>query len=641
MSPAYGSPCTSAEFYKKPATLGRPDKKIALAQDEALAPALEMLRRDFPLGAPGAFPCFLGYGRLLALAQDGLIRAGVEMLAEDCVSKWIELSAQGETDEDGNGLPDMEEDLRRYHVKDLLRRAVASCGYFGGCLVFVDTGNEQKDLINPLVLDEKTFPRNSLKNLALVDPYNISPGEYNSANPCASDYYSPSSWYVQGVPIHESRFLYFAMNELPSLLKPAYNFFGMPLAQTVLDAAEHFAECREAEARLLTKFSLTVLKTNLDEILSGGAGEMLNRRIRHMVQNRTNDGVETIDNESEDVVNIATPLSGVTDIVRQSMEMVAAYFKEPVTKMWGISPAGFNATGENDMRNHHEHILATQEKLLRRPLEKILKILCLNRSGKLDDALTFHFVPLNEEAKSSIAATQKAKAETDNMYIEMGVLSPEEVRQSLIDDPESGYGGIDPYDMPGVPEEAPPEEGEALPGGEGQSAAGQGFAPAKEQGGNPDAEGVALDAAGDDTKWITVNGAHVPIKNGEPQGKTGEKIKAQSQAAPLPGAGKNAIIKALKTLKEVRGENGEAFKIAPGATVRGIKTLFGKGAKKPIRDEPRLLKTYGGKSGDWEKGRATTYVVDENGQKKKAEIHYYREPSIGCVEFKFKKWIAK
>ena len=448
----------AAEFYKLPRTLGMPGKETVIAQDKAFSPALDMLRLGFV--GKGSLTRFLGYPALLELAQDGLIRAGVEMLADDCVGKWIELSKQGKEDNDSNGLPDIEEDARRYKVRSLFRLAVANCGYFGGCLVFIDTGDAAEDLADPLVLDGKTFKQGSLKSLILIDPGCVSPGQYNAIDPCAGDYYKPSYWYVQGRPIHESRFLYFAMNDLPPLLKPAYNFFGIPLAQTVLDAVKHFTECREAEARLLTKFSLTVLKTNMDDVLSGGAGEMLDRRVAYMVQNRSNDGVEVIDKEQEDVVNITTPLAGVTDIVRQSMEMVAAYFNEPVTKMWGISPAGFQATGESDMRNHYEHVLATQERIIREPLEKLLRVLQINRSGKIDDAVTFKFVPLGEESRSMVAATQKTVAETDAQYLEMGVISPEEIRQKLVDDPDSGYGGLDPYDLPEKDEEEGWPEGE-------------------------------------------------------------------------------------------------------------------------------------------------------------------------------------
>ena len=527
----------AAEFYKLPRTLGMPGKETVIAQDKAFSPALDMLRLGFV--GKGSLTRFLGYPALLELAQDGLIRAGVEMLADDCVGKWIELSKQGKEDNDSNGLPDIEEDARRYKVRSLFRLAVANCGYFGGCLVFIDTGDAAEDLADPLVLDGKTFKQGSLKSLILIDPGCVSPGQYNAIDPCAGDYYKPAYWYVQGRPIHESRFLYFALNDLPPLLKPAYNFFGIPLAQTVLDAVKHFTECREAEARLLTKFSLTVLKTNMDDVLSGGAGEMLDRRVAYMVQNRSNDGVEVIDKEQEDVVNITTPLAGVTDIVRQSMEMVAAYFNEPVTKMWGISPAGFQATGESDMRNHYEHVLATQERIIREPLEKLLRVLQINRSGKIDDAVTFKFVPLGEESRSMVAATQKTVAETAAQYLEMGVISPEEIRQKLVDDPDSGYGGLDPYEMPEK------EEEEGWPQGEGEETFGQEEEPTPNNAPPADSDGLAADDDDEDivirTSKMTGKKYAINAETGEIAGGLGPDAKGKKVSkTPAAGSAKNS-----------------------------------------------------------------------------------------------------
>lgn len=142
--------------------------------------------------------------------------------------------------------------------------------FFGGCFLFVDVGEADENLATPLVLDPATFKIGSLKALRMVEPYLVSPGYYNSVDPMKSDYFKPDLWYIQGKPVHISRLLKFSENELSSLLKPAYNFFGLSLAQKVLDAVSHYTACREAAARLLQKYSLTIFKTNMSDILSGG-----------------------------------------------------------------------------------------------------------------------------------------------------------------------------------------------------------------------------------------------------------------------------------------------------------------------------------------------------------------------------------
>ena len=104
-----------------------------------------------------------------------------------------------------------------------------------------------------------------------------------------------------------------------------------------------------------------------------------------------------LDKETEDLVKLETPLGGVTDIVRQSLEFVAAVFRLPVTKFLGISPAGFNPTGEAERRNLYDYLASRQEKILRRPLARVLTLLQLHAFGAIDPDLTFEFAPLNPD----------------------------------------------------------------------------------------------------------------------------------------------------------------------------------------------------------------------------------------------------
>lgn len=448
----YKAPLT-ANDYKLPETLGNPPKNIQIALDKCFAPVSTLLGHALDgLGEEG-LPVFAGYGVLAGLTQNGLIRAGVEMRANEMTRKWGELKSVGEDnnaiddDEQNDKIKKLEKALRKYKIKDIFNKASAFCGYFGGCLGFIDTGEPVENLANPLILSPATLQQGSFKGLRLIEPYNISPGFYNSTNPMADDYYKPNIWYIQGIPVHQSRMLYFAENELPVMLKPAYNFFGLSLSQKVLDAVSHFTANRECASRLLQKYSLTIFKTDMENVLSGGFDIELQNRMRYFVQQRSNDGVATIDKNSEDIVIMTTTLSGVTDLVRQSMEYVAAMFNEPVTKMWGISPAGFN-TGDADLQNHYDNIESLQEKIFREPINTIIKILQLNEFGIVDENIVFKFAPLSEKDKALQIDNNKKEVETANILAELGVLSPEEIRQKLIDDPDSGYNNLNPYIEP-------------------------------------------------------------------------------------------------------------------------------------------------------------------------------------------------
>lgn len=500
-------------MYGAPATLAEVDADTKKANDAAIGQCHSLLHHAISIMGMSAYPQFLGYGYLTGLAQNGLIRAGCEMIADEMVEKGITLTTKGNNDPDTDKqakLDRLNELITKINLLPTLRKAVSISKYYGGSLVYmdfdgIDTASE--NLLNPLILTKNELRGKKLRRLKVIEPYNLSPGQYNAADPLQEYYFKPRYWFVMGKAVDASRFLPPVQeNELPTILRPAYNFFGIPLAQIVLDAVAHFTECREAEARLLTKFSLTVFKTNLNEqLFSGGDWSQIDNRVNNFVQYRSNDGVMLIDKESEDIDIKSTSLAGVKDIVSQAMEIVAAYFNEPVTKMWGLTPSGFN-TGESDLNNHYDHIASQQEKQLRDQIEYVLKVLQMQEWGEIDNEITFTFNPLSEEKEESIATVNKIKAETQQIYISNGVISPDEGRECLKADPKSGFNNLNEESVP--EEELSEEERELLGLTEKREVLSQDEKLAEDSGGKRKRERQILKNGG---RWITINGSHVLV----------------------------------------------------------------------------------------------------------------------------------
>jgi phage-related protein (TIGR01555 family) len=214
---------------------------------------------------------------------------------------------------------------------------------------------------------------------------------------------------------------------------------------------------------MLGKYACTVFKTDMNEVLSGGSGSEIANRIAYFAKYRDDDGVMTIDKESEDIVLSQHALGGVTDIVRQQMEIVAAMFGEPAVKLWGISPNGFNATGESDIKAHYDHINAVQERILREPLEYLVKLIQLKSFGEVNEQLSFEFVPLEKENEKLQAEIQKIKVDSMAELFDRGIISGEEARHALAVDAESGFDDVDESELPEPPDLALPVD---PPGGE-------------------------------------------------------------------------------------------------------------------------------------------------------------------------------
>lgn len=450
--------------YGPPATLGAPNEDAVIAMDHAMEDrgVYTLLQHGFELGQYGACSNFLGYGALQNIAQNGLIRACIETVADDMTRNWIELQQEGEADspESEDKIQRLEKAMKRMGLQTTMHKAASMTGYFGGCLLYLDTGASGPQLKLPLSLEPWSMEAKEgfLRAVRVVDPVNCFPGNYNSTDPLKEDYYVPQTWWVLGQEVHASRLIRVYANEPPLLFRPSYNFLGIPQAQILWDYVLHFQDNRDSVNRLMGKFSQLVFKTSMTDILTGGANDLsgLMARLQIMSQNRSNDGVIAVDKDAEDIVKVETPMAGVTDVVRQSLEIVAALNRTPAVKLLGISPSGFNATGESDIRNYYDHVLSQQEKVLRPPLQRILEALQVSLFGKVEPAIGFRFASLSETDENAKVLTQQAKINNLCAVLDRDIVSAEEVRQILVADPDSGFDGLDPE----LPEDA---EGDDIP----------------------------------------------------------------------------------------------------------------------------------------------------------------------------------
>ena len=216
---------------------------------------------------------------------------------------------------------------------------------------------------------------------------------------------------------------------------------------------------------IISAFSVFVLSTNLATSLEGD-GQQLFSRAELFNNLRDNRGLMMIDKESEAFQNVAAPLSGLHELQAQAQEHMASVSHIPTVKLLGIQPAGLNASSEDQMRVFYDYIHAYQEHLFRNPLRTIMGMVMLSLWGETDDSIDFKFKPLFSLDEKGAAEVEKMKAERDQILVDTGILSPEEARQRVANDPGSDYSSIDVDDVPDLIDE---EESGFIPEGGGSA----------------------------------------------------------------------------------------------------------------------------------------------------------------------------
>lgn len=411
-----------------------------------------------PLGNFGA-DCFfgtgfIGYPRLAELAQISEYRSVSETTANEMTRQWIEIKSAGEED-NSETIRQIEECCERLNVRDVFRKAVETDGLFGRGQILVQIKGHDGKLANPLLLTEKTIAKGSLKALVNIEPMWTTPAPYNAVDPTLPDFYKPKAWYVMAQEIHASRLFTLISRPVPDMLKPAYNFGGVSMTQLMMPYVERWLRTVDSVSDLLHSFSLSGIKTDMSAILGGSDDGDTNIMLRAELYNRLRDnrGLMLLSKDEEEFFQFNTPLSGLDALLAQSQEQMAAPSHTPLVKLLGITPSGLNASTEGEIAVYYDHIRAMQENLLRDPLDKLLKLVQLHLFGKVNDNITFDFVPLRQMSETELSTIRKSDTDRDVAYIQAGVVSAEEVRGRLAGEPGSGYNGIDVEDVPEMPDD--------------------------------------------------------------------------------------------------------------------------------------------------------------------------------------------
>lgn len=409
----------------------------------------DALNASYPDAVYGGFP---GYPYLSQLAQLPEYRRMVSVIAEEMTRKWVKIRAAGDGDNSKTeriaGIVDA---MERYGVRDVFRVAAEHDGFFGRGQIYIDVRSPRgvsawtnpDELRTRLFISNKKIGKGALLGFRAIEPIWTYPGIYNADNPLSEDFYRPSEWYVMGKTVHASRMLDFISRPVPDILKAAYNFGGLSLSQIAEPYVSNWLRTRDSVGDTLHSFSLSGIKTDMSNALTGKADPTYTRRAELFNRTRDNRGLLMLDKGREEFFQFNTPLSGLDSLQAQAQEHMFFVSAIPSVKFAGLSPTGLNASSEGEIRVFYDTIAAMRNRIFRKPLKKVLDIIQLSEFGDIDPDITFEFEPLHELTREQMATIRKTEAETDQIYETLGAVTNNEVREKLATDPDSPYHALD------------------------------------------------------------------------------------------------------------------------------------------------------------------------------------------------------
>lgn len=385
---------------------------------------------------------FIGYPKLAELSQLSEYRAVAETTSYEMTREWIEFSAIGNDERNEEYIKKLIQFFKEIKAQSIFRQAIETEFLFGRAQVYLKFKNH--DAKKPLIIDARTIQKGSFESLVNIEPMWTTPAQINTDKPLEPDFYKPRKWYIFGDVVHDSRLFTIISRPVSDILKPAYNFGGVSMTQLMMPYVNRWLRTVNSVSDLIHSFSLSGVKTNMDDVLSGGCtDENLIARADLYNKYRDNRGLMLIDRDSEEFFQFNTPLSTLDALLSQAQEQMSAPSHTPLVKLLGITPSGLNASSDGEIKVYYDYIRTLQENLLREPLEKLLKIAQLHLFGEINENIVINFKPLEQLSDVEKSQIRNTDCTIDSFYIQNGVLDPAEVRAKLANNKDSGYSNID------------------------------------------------------------------------------------------------------------------------------------------------------------------------------------------------------
>lgn len=302
---------------------------------------------------------------------------------------------------------------------------------YGGAAGLMMIDGQEEQLIEPLNLDE-VMP-GDFRGLLIVDRWS---GAYpdlslvediNSPEFGLPEYYEFTDYAKKTThKVHHSRILRFTGDDLPQWELQAETYWGSSVIESVFEEIKKRDNTSHNLAGLIFLSNLRILKmSDLGELLAGTNQNSVQQFYQTIsAQNwlQSNFGIYVMSKDDE-FQNLTANFSGLNELYESFMLDVSGAAQIPVTKLFGRSPAGMNATGESDLRNYYDVVEGYQESRLRPILEKLLPVLAMSTLGHVPDDIDISFSPIETPTDKDMGESIRWRTEAVYGAHDRGLIS--------------------------------------------------------------------------------------------------------------------------------------------------------------------------------------------------------------------------
>jgi len=357
----------------------------------------------------------------------------VDLVADDMTRAGVEIKG----DLDPQQIEAIQEEAVALQIQNRVNDAIKWSRLYGGSLgvLVVDGQNTATPYRG------ETIGKGKFRGLLVLDRWQVEPSLEDLVTEAGPHLGLPKYYRVTndapglvGQKIHHSRCLRLEGIRLPYWQRVMENLWGISIIERLYDRMLAFDSATQGAAQLVYKSYIRTYKIEgLREIISSGGPmkQALVEYVNFMRQTQSIEGMTLLDSKDEFEGHVHAAFSGLSDALLQFGQQLAGALQIPLTRLFGQSPAGLNATGESDLRTYYDGINQQQEKDLRSPMTEIYKAIARSLGITVPDGFRIGFRPLWQLSEQEKATIAESITKTVIAMQETGIISDQLVLKEL------------------------------------------------------------------------------------------------------------------------------------------------------------------------------------------------------------------
>jgi phage-related protein (TIGR01555 family) len=320
----------------------------------------------------------------------------------------------------------LEQQYKRLSLDNKLESAWTQSRIYGQSFFFLVTN------------EDKNNYKDEIQEAPLIEVQVFSTGMYGldiNQDPTSNVFGLPSRYnisnsYLNITDIHHSRVSRFNGEYYPEDYFNNNNYRHGSIIQKVYGSVGQYQGAMDNLVPLLNTANMTVLKIeNLMDLADDETSRQISERMRLIQKTRVENQLMLL-TQGDELVNHGLQLSGIKDLVEQLTNNMVAASGMPRTILLGESPRGQQSTGRSELIDYMDYVKQEQVRVLEPSIRYITNYLLKSEYGK-EFEYDVEFPPLLELSELEEAEYRLKVAQQMQVYLDSGILTQEEVRDSL------------------------------------------------------------------------------------------------------------------------------------------------------------------------------------------------------------------